>query len=91
MDAVPAIELGLVLAVPVIAGLAVVSIGGRTPSVGANPARTALVLFALLVVVAALLSPGGDVMTPAIGGLVAAVVCVWVLVELRRRRRFGPD
>lgn len=90
MNDLLAIEVVLEIVVPVIAGLAVLWLARRTPSSAAKPAPTALFLFIVLVVMAAFMSPGGDLITPVIGGIVSAAVCAAVYLELRRRRRLGP-
>ena len=86
MNAVLVIEMALMIVVPVVVGLVVLWLARRTPPRFPNPARTSLILFALLVTATAFLSPGGDLTTPAVGAVVSAVVCAGVYIALRRRR-----
>ena len=79
------IETVLVIVVPAVVGFAVLRLAQTTPAIGRHPIRTAVALFAALVVLVSLLTPGGDMLTPAVGGVVGAIVCSVVLVELRRR------
>ncbi len=56
----------------------------RQPFLRAFPAGTAVVLFLELVLVSALDTPGGDVITPALGVIVSAVASVALFRGLRR-------
>ena len=86
MPGVIVIETALMIVVPVIAGALVLWRAKTTPSLLKSPARTAVMLFVALLVAAAFLSPGGDLITPTIGAMASAAVCATVLLELRRRR-----
>lgn len=89
MDALLAVETALEIVVPVVAGLVVLRFA--SPSSARRAARAAVGLFIVLVVMSALLSPGGDVLRPMIGGVVSAVVCVWVYLGLRRQHGLEPS
>jgi hypothetical protein len=79
-----AIETALEIAVPIIAGVAIVWLARPMTPLRLKPARTALVLFVVLAVTGAFLSPGGDLVQPTIGLIVSAVVCVTTFLVLRR-------
>ena len=71
--------------VPVAAAALVLWLARTQPFLRALPAATAVVLFFVLVVVSALDTPGGDLITPLLGGIASAVASVTVFVGLRRR------
>jgi hypothetical protein len=73
------------IVMPVVVGIAVLWLCRRTPGLGAHPARTVFALFVLLDVLNVLVTPSGDLISPAIGGIVLIVVCVAVYISLRRR------
>jgi hypothetical protein len=80
----------LMVVVPIVAGMALLRMRETTPAIGEHPFRTAILLFVLLVIATALLSPGGDLVTPTIGGVVSAAVSCVVLVTIRRETRARP-
>lgn len=78
------VETALVIIVPVLVGLAVVRLGRNRPATSVHPLRATLILFAALIVTIALLTPGGDLVTPTIGAIVSTMVSLGVFIELRR-------
>lgn len=73
------------IVVPVAVGGMVLWFSQHNPGVGSRPALTSFCLFVLLIVGSALLSPGGDLIGPAVGGVTSIFVCVVVYILLRRR------
>lgn len=71
--------------VPVAAAALVLWLARTQPFLRAVPAATAVALFLVLVVVSALDTPGGDLLTPLLGVVVSAAACAVVFVRLRRQ------
>lgn len=73
------------MVLPVVLGLALLWLCRRMPALGSHPARTAFALFVLLSVANAIVTPAGDLISPAVGGIVSVVVCVVVYIAMQRR------
>jgi hypothetical protein len=75
---------GAVVVLPVVIGIVVLALARRAPSLGSRPLVTAAALYVLLLVVVALATPGGDLVTPTLAATSSMAVAVAVYVRLRR-------
>jgi hypothetical protein len=75
--------------IPVLAGLIVIAASTRVPVIARHPLGAGAVLFAVLLVLVPLLTPGGQNWTAAVGWLVSVPVS-WGVYRVIRRRAATP-
>jgi hypothetical protein len=72
------------ITLPVLIGAGVWWFGRGAPALALHPVRTIWALFLLLVVLNSIDTPGGDMVTPTIAGIVSVAVCVALFIGFRR-------
>jgi len=72
------------ITLPVLIGAGVWWFGRGAPALALHPLRTTWALLLLLVVLNSFDTPGGDMVTPMIAGIVSVAVCVALFIGFRR-------